>query len=68
MFGIYRISYWQKGSPTHNGHTGALSSRVKRGGKHVQFKSKREAEKWAKDNAREGEELYVRKVSKPISS
>ena len=68
MFGVYRTSYWQEASPTHNGHTGALSSLVKRDGKHVQFKSKRVAEKWAKDNAREGEELYVRKVSKPLSN
>ena len=67
MYGVYRISKkWWHVEETANGHTAAESAKVKRDGKHVMFKKKKVAEKWAKENAREGEKLFVRKVSKPI--
>lgn len=67
MYGVYRISKmgWHP-EFTANGHSSAESAKVKRGGKHVMFKNKKVAEKWAKENAREGEELFVRKVSKEV--
>jgi len=67
-YGVYRRSRfewesWQ--TDGWKGNTGAASAKVKRGGKHVAFKSKKEAEKWAEENQKD-EEFFVRKVSKDV--
>jgi hypothetical protein len=63
QFGIYRKSKAQLDSD--DGHTAAASAQVKRGGKHLTFKNKKEADKWVENNAK-GENLFVRKVSKSV--
>jgi len=63
-FGVYRKSKAQMDSD--DGHTAARSSLVKRGGKHVTFKSKKQADTWVKTNSK-GENMFVRKVSKPVA-
>jgi hypothetical protein len=64
VHGVYRKSKAQIDSD--DGHTAARSALVKRGGEHVTFKSKGQAEKWIEDNSK-GEEMFVRKVSKTVT-
>jgi hypothetical protein len=63
-YGVYRKSKQQLDAPS--GNTSSESAKVKRGGKHVIFKNKKEADDWVKNNSK-GEELFVRKVSKPVN-
>lgn len=65
MYGVYRVSQRQLDSGKLDGHTGARSALVKRGGKHVQFKTERAAQEWVDHNSN-GEQMFVRKVSKEV--
>ena len=61
MYGIYRRSRAQ--IDAKDGHTSAASAKVKRDGKHLQFKKERDALKWIEEN--DGE-FFTRKVSKEV--
>jgi hypothetical protein len=65
-FGVYRKAAQTGILNKDEGHTSAASAKVKRGGKHVTFKSKNAANKWVTDNSK-GENMFVRKVSKYVS-
>ena len=66
MYGVYQQSrlQWHLEAEAQ-GHSAAASAKVKRGGKHITFKRREEAEAWVKANAK-GRQMYVRKISKPL--
>ena len=68
-YGIYRRSRfeWESWAGTEGwkGNTGAASALVKRAGKHLTFKRKKDAQAWVAANSKK-EPFYVRKVSKPV--
>ena len=49
-------------------YTNTRSAKIKRNGEHMQFKRKREAIEWIKDNESKygGCNLFVRKISKRV--
>lgn len=70
-YGIYRQSRceweaWPEQGGGWNGNTQAASAKVRRGGKHLVFKNKKDAQKWVDENSGK-EQFFVRKVSKDVT-